>query len=764
MNVLRWPTKMPEGGLLPHGKSTYERNKGKVTDPLGACEQTIHISLFFDGTNNNDDEDNEEFRDSKWLTHTNVARLYTAAHDKPESGIFKHYIAGVGTIFKKLGEYEYSSAGKAFAWGYNRRCAWAYTRVLNSIYKAIADEGQDKDDDQLIRDDEAKALSEAAAEGYRAFSALFDAKHRRLAGKQQARARDCQRNKMVKRVWINVFGFSRGAAAARSFVGKLTRDWAPNGKIAGEIDYKINFMGLFDTVASVGPPDSVRAAFDFDAFDGHYTWANDGLINIPRQVNFCAHFFSIHEQRMSFPLDTIREGDAYPGGAGQRMEVAYPGVHSDVGGGYAPGDQGKARSGEGDKLSQIPLHHMYIEALSWGVPLMSEEEIIRIQGEQHDFLLGKPVIDAFNAWLGKMGSISRVEDAMRIGMRHSLAWRTLRARWQAGSYVTNQAFFKAAPEDTLTPYQLAQRVDEAAKADPETLELRKQLQALNARRPFSNTGAHDNQLSAAELAALMKQLQAQRQQTQDIQTALTRRREQLCQALARKQDKTRPGEGADETVTNDQHDLLEAAEEFRLLLGVLHPALQTGLGVETSSFTLRPPALGADIIRPLGIPLAMFQTSGHLPCVRRERNPDSAQVLLAVRDWYVQTAAAMADFSPQKYDVLVVPAQNIVEKLRKWTAPDVVDKFSHQERPIVALFDDYIHDSRAWFRVPHFHEYAPGGYGWARVLFVGNHKRVRFLGFDDDARREGQKAATAALLKSANTAPRPSIDEMLLGD
>jgi len=46
MNVVRWPDKMPEGGLISRGKSTYDRNKTKVCDPLGSCEQTIQISLL----------------------------------------------------------------------------------------------------------------------------------------------------------------------------------------------------------------------------------------------------------------------------------------------------------------------------------------------------------------------------------------------------------------------------------------------------------------------------------------------------------------------------------------------------------------------------------------------------------------------------------------------------------------------------------------------------------------------------------------------
>jgi len=46
MKVLRWPTQMPDSGLLDQGKAAYQHGKGKVADPLGACEQTIHIRLL----------------------------------------------------------------------------------------------------------------------------------------------------------------------------------------------------------------------------------------------------------------------------------------------------------------------------------------------------------------------------------------------------------------------------------------------------------------------------------------------------------------------------------------------------------------------------------------------------------------------------------------------------------------------------------------------------------------------------------------------
>jgi hypothetical protein len=84
-------------------------------------------------------------------------------------------------------------------------------------------------------------------------------------------------------------------------------------------------------------------------------------------VERCVHYVAAHEVRDSFPLDSIRDGKHYPPNC---FEVVYPGVHTDVGGGYAPGEQTRALE-DRDKLSQIPLLHMYRAARETGVPLRS---------------------------------------------------------------------------------------------------------------------------------------------------------------------------------------------------------------------------------------------------------------------------------------------------------------------------------------------------------------------------------------------------------
>jgi hypothetical protein len=76
---------MPENGRLSkeENDAAWATGMVRVMDAKMSCPQTLHITLFFDGTNNNDAEDNF-WRDSKKKTRTNVARLYNAALDRPD--------------------------------------------------------------------------------------------------------------------------------------------------------------------------------------------------------------------------------------------------------------------------------------------------------------------------------------------------------------------------------------------------------------------------------------------------------------------------------------------------------------------------------------------------------------------------------------------------------------------------------------------------------------------------------------------------------
>ena len=140
---------------------------------------------------------------------------------------------------------------------------------------------------------------------------------------------------------IEIFGFSRGAAMAREFANMI-HDKYPSAKI--------NFLGLFDTVAQEGAPNEANA--------------NVGLrLTIPNNVEFVAHAVATEEYRELFPLTSVMK---YYGGIdvnlgfhignfpltapsryspsdykefkGKRYwEKPFSGAHSDVGGGYADG-------------------------------------------------------------------------------------------------------------------------------------------------------------------------------------------------------------------------------------------------------------------------------------------------------------------------------------------------------------------------------------------------------------------------------------------
>ncbi|MFC7421276.1 T6SS phospholipase effector Tle1-like catalytic domain-containing protein, partial [Iodobacter arcticus] len=227
----------------------------------------------------------------------------------------------------------------------------------------------------------------------------------------------------IKRVRIAVFGFSRGAAAARVFVTWLKQ--AYGSEIAG-LELKVDFLGIFDTVASVGLAQSAPTQ------DGHSGWASAENLKVADDVR-CVHLVAAHEVRGSFPLDAIGSGALH-------KEVMYPGVHSDVGGGYEPLEQGRsigesataqrlkatqkelyvedenspyagvipaedkakclaefAVTGDSKKLSQIPLAQMYREALIAGVPLIPSSELRAIR--MRNFAIHPETIKIFNQYI-----------------------------------------------------------------------------------------------------------------------------------------------------------------------------------------------------------------------------------------------------------------------------------------------------------------------------------------------------------------------------
>ncbi|KAG1085887.1 hypothetical protein G6F57_019154 [Rhizopus arrhizus] len=70
-------------------------------------------------------------------------------------------------------------------------------------------------------------------------------------------------------------------------------------------------------------------------FDGHGGWATAEDLRIPADVRRCVHMVAAHEVRGSFPVDLVDGANC--------EQIIYPGVHSDVGGGYTPGNRRSVR-------------------------------------------------------------------------------------------------------------------------------------------------------------------------------------------------------------------------------------------------------------------------------------------------------------------------------------------------------------------------------------------------------------------------------------
>ena len=319
---------------------TYVYNSGSF-DKENSKEIFLEAGLFFDGTNNNhrnveirkkvqkieeyEDQSKPENR-STWTEYfiyksvespfdgsyendfSNVARLWRGV-DQEEYGI---YIEGIGT------EDEKEDSIRGMAWGTGG------TGIRAKVKKGC------------------KKLAEKIIN---------------IKGKNKVKSIN---------ITLDVFGFSRGAAAARNFVyeignnkrevdikilaetgytkgnmktvhrdkdrEKVDSAYLDNGKMPklgylgyyllqnklskedlNKIRIKIRFVGVYDTVASFGSEHS------------------DDIVELqlnnlgkPAKV---VHFTAMDEHRKNFALSKIPEGANF-------IEKNFPGVHSDIGGGY----------------------------------------------------------------------------------------------------------------------------------------------------------------------------------------------------------------------------------------------------------------------------------------------------------------------------------------------------------------------------------------------------------------------------------------------
>ncbi|MGM3277985.1 T6SS phospholipase effector Tle1-like catalytic domain-containing protein [Ralstonia sp. 24A2] len=356
-----------------------------------SCSTTVFLGMFFDGTGNNRDDDLPQNKQS------NVVRLWMAHRDSEDkksatpSAFFRsEYVPGVGTPFPLVGETQHegakATAGKAAAYGGQARIFWGLLQTLNALHRAVKN-------GPLVPDNDAGKL--AAGWSSNPWSVETGRAGIKAKAKELAAILKSDPKPKVQQFTVSVFGFSRGAAQARAFCNafyELLCEPAGAGHTLAGVPVRIIFLGIFDTVASVG----VIGA-DLLTMEGHQAWANKAL-RIHPSIQRCVHYVASHEVRACFSLDSVRYKGVLPSNC---VEVAYPGAHSDVGGGYRPNTQGRSSSPGVDSynfLALVPCVHMYKEAFAAGVPLKPFDAMTA--REKRNFTPSDQLLDDFNAYVG----------------------------------------------------------------------------------------------------------------------------------------------------------------------------------------------------------------------------------------------------------------------------------------------------------------------------------------------------------------------------
>ncbi|WP_286743458.1 T6SS phospholipase effector Tle1-like catalytic domain-containing protein [Aquabacterium sp. UBA2148] len=421
--------------------------------PVADCQQEPWLTFYFDGTGNNEEID------APTHEHSNVARLYRARKaDIKALGHMSFYIPGIGTPFREIGD-KGGNWKSSVGLGGQARLDWAWRMFQEQVAAAAA----------------------------RANNPV---------------------NK-IRMIHLAVFGFSRGAALARAFAVKLQQHCDPVGAgwvtKQGRHPIRLYFMGLFDTVASVGVPTAARK-YQAEAAaltrvspwlaavpvwvasnaDGHASWASD--LRIPAMSLRCVHHIAAHEIRNSFPLDTLLEAGRYPPNT---VEVVYPGVHSNVGGGYRPGEGGRLSSPFG-MLSAIPLQAMYDEAYKAGVPLRSldalkraEDPVIRdfYPSTKEEAAIRQTLIRRFNHYMKAVGQgAAPVGQMVAAHMKLYFRWRIIdvgRKRLAAQKGEQDQTAKRLSASEAKWSQERAAKQSSLDKVEYEALGLELKAHMLN---------------------------------------------------------------------------------------------------------------------------------------------------------------------------------------------------------------------------------------------------------------------------------------------
>jgi hypothetical protein len=312
------------------------------TPPTGTqpCKfrRNLRVGVFFDGTGNN------MYNDRGGNHITNVVRLLDVYDDKSDAEYDrdKYYLIGVGAGGPPM-DRSYEVVGDAIV-------------PIDTPKKGVRWADQQSDTGTgLMGGMFGLGIKDRCRKAYRWV-------------KERVVAHTDDSHKL-----IDVYGFSRGAASARNFTGLISQGFP---REAHCLNTKVQFLGIFDTVASTGHP---------GAGWGHAAGMSLGLVS-GTDFNAAYHATARDEVREKFPLSLLENND-----------VPYAGVHSDVGGGYGSGS--KTDEGKSNWLAGPPCWHMYKRSMQAGVKFTKPPEMPQVKSALPS---GDGPIDEFKATCDKL--------------------------------------------------------------------------------------------------------------------------------------------------------------------------------------------------------------------------------------------------------------------------------------------------------------------------------------------------------------------------
>jgi hypothetical protein len=297
--------------------------------PKGTVD--IRLGVFMDGTMNN-------------RTNTNAKR--GIADDKKKAA-------------KAYDKYGGGDSSYENDWSNIARLETAYTENTGKFISKIYIEGIGTED----YDRDSSYFTKGAGGAFGAGSTGIIAKVLKACEKAVEKVVKLKQKENINCIYLDVFGFSRGAAAARNFVYEVTKEKYPATEVWVDTDsdgsndemekrdahnaktelkvlpkyghlglkltqagidvttirVKVEFVGLFDTVSSYDPSTT-------GAFKNFENDVGELKLNAISKAKKIFHLVASDEHRVNFMLTkvTAAGGDEY----------ILPGVHSDVGGSY----------------------------------------------------------------------------------------------------------------------------------------------------------------------------------------------------------------------------------------------------------------------------------------------------------------------------------------------------------------------------------------------------------------------------------------------